>query len=90
MVGRRKLPDLALNGISNALLISVPYPRSFQWINFVVKYLQKGYYWSSLALLVKFSIIKFSIFELVSLRNFSLDQQFLFFGHKLPKKCVPF
>ena len=90
MVGRRKLPDPALNGISNALLISVPYPRSFQWINFVVKYLQKGYYWSSLALLVKFSIIKFSIFELVSLQNFSLDQQFLFFGHKLPKKCVPF
>ena len=34
MVGRRKLPDLSLNRIFNAISIGVQYTLSFQWTNF--------------------------------------------------------
>ena len=35
--GRRKLPDLSLNRIFNALSIGVQYMLSFQWTNFGLK-----------------------------------------------------
>ena len=37
MVGRRKLPDLSLNCIFNALSTGVQYTLSFQWTNFGLK-----------------------------------------------------
>ena len=42
MVGRRKLPDPALNRIFNALSISVQYTLPFQWTDFGLKCLVVG------------------------------------------------
>ena len=68
------------------LLIQISIGTKFQLkltiLIFLSKFIQKGYFWSKTENITT----EFCIFELVWVPNFSLDQQFSFFGSNLPKK----
>ena len=63
MVSRRKLPDLSLNCIFNALSIYVQYTLSFQWTNFVLKCLSQENTGTKVSFLIKLQIYGIQIYQ---------------------------